>query len=93
MEEQIHESARSIASICLSKGISDGNLVVAINPLSYGERVCTPLRMQMANCVHLAIKHTTSAVVRNKLWALLDDIENRLGFHTRGTLEALEHVA
>lgn len=36
LKEQIQERARSIASICLSKGRADGVLVVAVNPLYYG---------------------------------------------------------
>lgn len=38
LTEQLHDQSRRIASICFSPGIQDSVLVVAVNPLYYGEQ-------------------------------------------------------
>ncbi|RSL87092.1 hypothetical protein CEP51_002441 [Fusarium floridanum] len=63
--------ALKIASICLSPGVSDGVLTVAVDPLFY------------------AAKHCESLSLKARIWALLEDIERRLGIHTRNKVSRL----
>ncbi|KPM40145.1 hypothetical protein AK830_g6432 [Neonectria ditissima] len=68
----LHLQAQAIALICLSQGLPEAVLPVAVNPLFY------------------AARHIQSLSLKTKLWAVLDQIENRLGFHTQNRVALLQ---
>ena len=87
--EEIQCHSLAIASICLSPGVPDSVLIVAVNPLYYCQCWCPIVHKDYADG-SAAGKYVRPLSVKAKIWALLSDIEARLGFHTRNRLAKLQ---
>ncbi|PVH75722.1 hypothetical protein DL98DRAFT_657920 [Cadophora sp. DSE1049] len=78
----IQYHAHYIGDICQSD-IADAALVQGVQPLYYGE----------FSHVSTAAKHIDGLARKAKLWAILEDIEARLGFHTSSRVVKLQELA
>lgn len=79
--------ARSVASIA-SSPISDASLVQAAQPLYYCESDLTFIERILKDII--AAKHIFTVAEKFKMWTLLGEIENRLGFHTGHRIKQLQ---